>query len=204
MSLIDRLYSHLWTVHGDELAILDQSLAPRSFEYMYTIAAELGFGVPRARVLDAGCGRGNHSVELARRFGCEVVGFDLVFAPIEAAAQDAELPRGVRFVQASMSRLPLRDGTFDFVWCRDMLVHLTDLDAAMRECSRVLRPSGKMLVYCTSSFQMGSGRARISSKRRRLSSRRARSARNALRLRLPTARSISSMRLQVKRHVLDG
>jgi SAM-dependent methyltransferase len=149
MSLIDRLYSHLWTVHGDDLAILDQSLGPRSFEYMYAIASELGFGAPGSRVLDAGCGRGNHTVEISRRFGCEVVGFDVVFAPMNAAMRDSQLPRAVRFVQASMSRLPLRDAMFDFVWCRDMLIHLADLDGAMRECSRVLQPGGKMLVYCT-------------------------------------------------------
>jgi SAM-dependent methyltransferase len=100
-------------------------------------------------VLDAGCGRGNHSVELSRRFGCDVVAFDLVFGPMKAAAQDAKVPGAVRFVQASMSQIPLRDATFDFVWCRDMLVHLTDLDSAMRECARALRPDGKMLVYCT-------------------------------------------------------
>ena len=149
MSLIDRLYSHLWTVHGDAFAILDESLGPRSFEYMYTIAAELGFGAPGVRVLDAGCGRATHSLGLARRFGCEVVGLDLVFEPMKAGAQEAQLPHEVRFVQASMSQLPLRDATVDFVWSRDMLVHVTDLDAAMRECSRALRPGGKMLVYCT-------------------------------------------------------
>src|SRR5262245_38081655 len=107
MSLIDRLYSHLWTAHGDAFAVLDQSLEPRSFEYMYAISAELGFGAPGTRVLDAGCGRGNHTAALSRRFGCEVVGFDLVFDPMKAA-QDGELPDAVRFVQASMSQLPLR------------------------------------------------------------------------------------------------
>lgn len=148
MSLIDRLYSRLWTAHGDEFAILDQSLAPRSFEYMYTLAAEIGLGAG-SKVLDAGCGRGNHTIELRRRFVCDVVGVDVVFAPVAAAARDEAALRSVQFIQASVAQLPLQDATFDFVWCRDMLVHLADLEAALRECSRVLRPGGKMLVYCT-------------------------------------------------------
>jgi SAM-dependent methyltransferase len=148
MSLIDRLYSRLWTAHGDEFAILDQSLAPRSFEYMYTLASEIGFS-GGSKVLDAGCGRGNHTIELVRRFGCDVVGVDVVLAPMAAAARDEATLRGVRFIQASLLQLPLCDAAFDFVWCRDMLVHLADLDAALRECSRALRRGGKMLVYCT-------------------------------------------------------
>src|SRR5579884_4207186 len=148
MSLIDRLYSRLWTAHGDEFAMLDQSLGPRSFEYMYALAAEIGFH-DGSKVLDAGCGRGNHTSELARRFGCDVAGVDIVFAPMAAAARDEATPGGARFLQASLSELPLRSAVFDFIWLRDVLVHLADLDAALRECSRALRPSGKMLIYCT-------------------------------------------------------
>ncbi len=48
-----------------------------------------------------------------------------------------------------MQELPFPDGHFDFVWCRDVLEQVDDLDAALREAFRVLGPSGHMLVYTT-------------------------------------------------------
>ena len=55
----------------------------------------------------------------------------------------------VQLVQGSIERIPLRDASVDLLWCRDMLVHVLDLDGALCECSRILRPRGKMLLYTT-------------------------------------------------------
>src|SRR5205807_4754761 len=46
-----------------------------------------------------------------------------------------------------VGRLPFADGSFDAVWCRDMLIHVPDLAAAFRECRRVLAPGRWMLVF---------------------------------------------------------
>ena len=41
----------------------------------------------------------------------------------------------------------MTDGAFDFVWNRDVMIHLPDLTAGLRECRRVLKDRGRMLVF---------------------------------------------------------
>jgi ubiquinone/menaquinone biosynthesis C-methylase UbiE len=48
-----------------------------------------------------------------------------------------------------MQTLPFPDGHFDFVWCRDVVTQVDDLEAALRETARVLSADGHMLVYAT-------------------------------------------------------
>jgi SAM-dependent methyltransferase len=58
-----------------------------------------------------------------------------------------ELGPDVEFRLGVAEALPLDDNSVDLVWCRDVLVHATDLDAAYREFARVLRSGGRALVY---------------------------------------------------------
>ncbi len=110
-------------------------------------------GLPAgARVLDAGCGRGNHSCELARRFGLRVVGIDPVESNLGAAREAAaRLGVGgrVTFTKAGVESIPFGDASFDLVWCRDALAHVRRLREGLVECARVLRPGGHMLVFTT-------------------------------------------------------
>ncbi|MFN2521365.1 MAG: class I SAM-dependent methyltransferase, partial [Candidatus Limnocylindria bacterium] len=107
------------------------------------------------RCVDVGCGEGKHALALAERFALDVTGVDPVPRHIElanerlASATDArpELAGRVRFEIASANALPLADGTVHLVWCRDVLVHVADLDAAYAELRRVLRKGGRALVY---------------------------------------------------------
>jgi ubiquinone/menaquinone biosynthesis C-methylase UbiE len=50
----------------------------------------------------------------------------------------------------SMSSIPFEDNHFDFVFCSDVIGLVEDLDSALKECARVLKPGGKALVYATS------------------------------------------------------
>ena len=136
---LNEIYSFLWTAHGDDFEILDRSLRPRSWEYMFELAASAGIRQD-SLVVDTGCGRGAHCSELVSRFGCHVIGVDVVSAPLLA---------GVQFIQASIDQLPIQDKSVNFVWCRDMLVHVPDPARALQECARVLLPTGKMLIYTT-------------------------------------------------------
>src|SRR5205085_4805279 len=114
-----------------------------SWEYAFELAARAGIGRD-STVVDVGCGRAAHGIELANRFGCRAIGVDLVFAPLTAATHP-----NVQLIQARVEQLPLGDGAADFVWCRDMLVHVPDIEKALRECARTLRRRGKMLLYTT-------------------------------------------------------
>lgn len=133
---------------------LDESLNPRGAGMLYDLVAE--FPLPRrAAALDVGCGEGSHTVELAKRFGMDVLGVDPVpwhveLARRELARQTADLPalRGaVRFAPGSAQSLPVEDGAVDLIWCRDVLLHVQDLPRAYAEFRRALRPGGRVLVY---------------------------------------------------------
>src|SRR5215469_5647506 len=69
---------------------------------------------PLGRALDLGCGRGQYTLELARR-GWEAVGIDYVPAAIEAAAAKRRGVDGLSYIVGDVTRLPsARLGTFDF------------------------------------------------------------------------------------------
>jgi ubiquinone/menaquinone biosynthesis C-methylase UbiE len=135
-------------------AALDESLHPRGPDLLYEIVA--GRGLPAgASVVDLGCGEGRQALELAKRFGCAVLGIDPVARQIELcnerlaaeAERDPGLRERVRFELASAESLPLDDASVDLIWCREVLYVIPAIEAALAECRRVLRPGGQMLVY---------------------------------------------------------
>ena len=69
------LYNEIWNSSGAPEAQSRQSLNPRGADMLYELFA--GFG-PTAQsvVLDVGCRDARHAIELARRFGCRVLGID--------------------------------------------------------------------------------------------------------------------------------
>jgi len=75
---------------------------------------ETGRSRPLGRALDLGCGRGQYTLELARR-GWQAVGIDYVPAAIDAAAAKSRGAGGLSYVVGDATRLPSAGlGTFDF------------------------------------------------------------------------------------------
>nr|WP_297425751.1 methyltransferase domain-containing protein [uncultured Actinotalea sp.] len=104
---------------------------------------------PGQRLLDVGCGPGSISVDLARAVSPgEVVAVDQAQAAVDlarAAAADADVPNLVVQV-ADVHALPFDDATFDVVHAHQVLQHLTDPVAALREMRRVTRRGGIVAV----------------------------------------------------------
>jgi SAM-dependent methyltransferase len=96
-------------------------------------------------LLDVGCGPGSITVDLARRVpDGSVVGVDSVGEPLDSARQaaaDAGRPN-VSFAGGDVYRLRFADGTFDVVHAHQLLQHLADPVAALREMRRVCAPGG--------------------------------------------------------------
>lgn len=104
---------------------------------------------PGQRLLDVGCGPGSITVDLARAVSPgEVVAVDRAPAAV-ALAQEAARAAGATNVVtqvADVLTLPFADGAFDVVHAHQVLQHLTDPVAALREMRRVTRPGGVVAV----------------------------------------------------------
>ena len=149
---LEAAYEYVWPVDGTSLVdSLCHSLNLRPPTMMYDVAAEFGLRANET-VLDVGCGRGKHTCELVRRFGCNVMALDLVGSNLRQA-QDAVTEKGlterVTLLRGTIDTMPFEDATFSLIWCRAMLVHVPDLRQGILECARVLKPGGAMIVYTT-------------------------------------------------------
>jgi len=95
-----------------------------------------------ATVLDAGCGVGLY-MQRFRDLGAHVVGVDIDAARVaEAKARDLAV------AVASAEALPFGGDAFDVVFSHEVLEHVGDDAAAIREGCRVLGPGGQLVVYC--------------------------------------------------------
>ena len=136
-----------WPAEGEEL--LHRSLGPRAPELLLEAPGWLGLDAGQL-VLDAGCRDATHAIALARRYGCRVLGIDLVAAWLPKGRTDAAaagLDGQVALVQGDLEALPVADGACDLVWCRDVLSCIGNCEQMLAECARVLRPGGGMVLY---------------------------------------------------------
>jgi 2-polyprenyl-6-hydroxyphenyl methylase / 3-demethylubiquinone-9 3-methyltransferase len=146
----------LWWDPAGPAAILHAINRPRVGFYLEALGDLDG-----RLVLDAGCGGGLVARELAAT-GAEVVGVDRSLGSLGVARRAAGrrgpadgsessskgVPRSVgsfRPAQGRLERLPFADGRFDAVVAADVLEHLPDLPAAVKELARVLAPGGSFL-----------------------------------------------------------
>nr|WP_155885111.1 methyltransferase domain-containing protein [Actinomadura flavalba] len=118
-----------------------------------TVENSAGYLVPFLRdgisVLDVGCGPGTITVEIGARVGDgRVVGVDSAAGVVgEAVRLAAERGAGnVAFEVADVGALPFPDGAFDVVHAHQVLQHVSDPVAALREMRRVARRGGIVAV----------------------------------------------------------
>lgn len=136
LSALERLYVRLLGVPANGLRIRLRHVLPHARGEFRSI-------------LDAGCGPGVFTMELAKRHpGAEVVGVDLDEAAVRRAAMIAERAGidNCRFRVADVTALPF-EGEFDLVVSVDNLEHVEDDVTAMRALRRALRPGGRLLVH---------------------------------------------------------
>jgi 2-polyprenyl-3-methyl-5-hydroxy-6-metoxy-1,4-benzoquinol methylase len=103
---------------------------------------------PGLDLLDVGCGPGTITVDLARLVAPgRVVGLDVAEAPLaEARAGAVAAGVDVTFGVGDVYALDAPDDSFDVVHAHQVLQHLTDPVAALREMARVCRPGGLIAV----------------------------------------------------------
>ena len=97
---------------------------------------------PGDRVLDACCGTGDLALA-AEREGGVVTGLDFSPRMLERARQKSET---VTWVEGDLLALPFGDASFDAATVGFGVRNVSDLDAALAELRRVLRPGGRLAI----------------------------------------------------------
>jgi len=104
---------------------------------------EIGRLTPSSRVLEIGCGTGNHLRAVASAAGCSAWGVDPSQAMLARARSAAP---EVHWLAGVAEALPLPAGKMDLAFLVDVLHHLREPALAFREAGRVLRPGGILCV----------------------------------------------------------
>lgn len=98
--------------------------------------------LPPSLVLDAACGTGRYSVHLSHH-GHQIIGVDQ--SPEMLAKAREKLPSG-DFREGNLTTLPLDGSSVDAVVCTLSLVHLKNIEGAISEFARVVRPGGRVII----------------------------------------------------------
>ena len=147
MVSVEELYD-LWSGDSELGTTLERSLEPRGTDWLFELFAELG-PRPGQTLVDVGCRDAQHAIRLVRAHGLRGVALDPVPLHVELARQAvAEAGVDVEVVHGAIEALPLADGSVDWIWCRDVLVHV-DVRRGLSECARVLRPGARVVAYVT-------------------------------------------------------
>jgi ubiquinone/menaquinone biosynthesis C-methylase UbiE len=104
---------------------------------------------PGARVLDVGCAIGTFALALARRDNVHVVALDFsmrALAIVQEVAHAEGVAARIAPVASAAEAIAFRDASFDLIVAADVLEHLVEPDAFLREAHRLLRPGGVLVL----------------------------------------------------------
>ncbi|EER01003.1 3-demethylubiquinone-9 3-methyltransferase, putative [Perkinsus marinus ATCC 50983] len=123
--------------------------------YFHRHLSKGGKKLSKGRYLDVGCGGGLLTEEMASTYGYNITGIDISEASLQQARQHGRDIPNLHYQVGSVYDIPFPDNSFDGVIISDVLEHLLDLQGALTEIFRVLKPGG-VLVFDTISRTMKS------------------------------------------------
>jgi len=106
--------------------------------------------IAQSRLLDVGCGKGRYArVLLERNPAARLTGLDISEQMLHS------VPGGIGRISAIMTDLPFADESFDGIYATESLEHAVDIERAIAEMCRVLRPGGKLAIIDKNAEQWG-------------------------------------------------
>jgi SAM-dependent methyltransferase len=143
----ERAFHDTWASasDGDDIAIDAAFEHPAALENRH-ILSQMG-PLNGLRVLDLGTGRGESAIYFAKH-GARVTAVDISPEMVRVAERGAE-EHGVRIhgIASPVEALDIDDGSQDVVYGANILHHVTDIDATLRESARVLAPGGRVFFW---------------------------------------------------------
>lgn len=112
--------------------------------------AERAGVAPGHRILDVGSGLGGPARLLARDFGAQVTGIDLMVELCRVAAGISArlgIEDRVRICAGDATALPFADASFDLVWSEHVAMNIADRPTLYRGFARVAAPQGRLALY---------------------------------------------------------
>ena len=117
--------------------------------HVKVIASHLG-PLAGKRVLDVGCGKGRFArVFRQREPEAEIWGLDISEAMLRF------VPEGIHTRAGSMTELPFEDDFFDGAYATESLEHAVEIEKAVSEICRVVRPGGRIAIIDKNAEQWG-------------------------------------------------
>jgi SAM-dependent methyltransferase len=129
----------------DRRSIYETSEGPSALDVLWDRIAE---AEPR-RVLEVGPGPGELAERIAKELGADVVAIDVSPRMVELTRD-----RGIDARIGDVQALPFDDARFDLVVAAWVLFHPSDLDRALSEIARVLRPGGRLIAATNSEVHL--------------------------------------------------
>lgn len=122
----------------------------RQQHVLWPILFELLGDVEAQDILDAGCGPGLLSTEVAKRGAC-VTGIDGTEQMLAFARKHAtDSSHNIQFIQADLcAPLPLNNKSFDGILCNMVLMNIPTIHLVITEFCRLLRPTGRLVFSIT-------------------------------------------------------
>jgi 2-polyprenyl-3-methyl-5-hydroxy-6-metoxy-1,4-benzoquinol methylase len=137
------------TVHRDWATVHAESAGLRLDETIRRRALEIMKLPPNARMLDAGCGpQLRHSIEFVP-MGFRIDAIDIATPVVESARRVAEelaAENPITVWKDSLVELSAASNTYDFILCAHVLMHVPEIQRAIEQLIRALKPGGWLLV----------------------------------------------------------